>query len=322
MEWLISQIWTLIGLAIFLFLVAAVMAPLETLGWWAGWSKSSPKPLDPKAFQDTLVEDAKTPHKDYYAVYLSGIGVAAADGLAADEIDFINRLEEIMPTAAILTDVYPYSVANNPLTGQRALSPLWKKIRAIQEKKPESLIAMLAINVRNVMQVAVSADPRYGPIYSYGVAEEVARSLINHGYKYGSSQPIYLIGFSGGGQISVGSASYLASLLQAPIHVIGIGGLFSDDPGILHVKRLDQFFGEKDNLHGLGAIMWSGRWKMMVNSSWNRSFRKGKIKPINLGPMAHNAYGGYYDLDVKLPDGTPFCHATAEAVKNAIVAGV
>ena len=63
---------------------------------------------------------------------------------------------------------------------------------------------MILINVRNIMQVAVSADPRYGPIYSLGVAKEIARSLARHGYQLGSQKPIFLIGFSGGGQVSVG----------------------------------------------------------------------------------------------------------------------
>jgi len=40
---------------------------------------------------------------------------------------------------------------------------------------------------------------------------------------------------------------------------------------------------------------------------------------VDLGPMAHNLYGGYYDVRVKLPDGRNHCVATAEAVREAIL---
>jgi hypothetical protein len=251
-------------------------------------------------------------------VYLSGIGVASADGLASDEIDFIHQLRVEMPEAAIITDVFPYSVNNNPLTGQRALSALWNKMRDMQEKNPDSLAAIITINIRNLLQVLVSADPRYGPIYSVGVAEEIVRSLAKYGYRLGSKKPVYLIGFSGGGQISVGVTPYLSPMIDAPVYVISIGGVISDDPGIKHVGHLTHFYGEKDSLQKIGEILWSGRWPVMGQSDWNRANAKGRISKVNLGPMAHNSYGGYYDVRVKLPDGDNHCVATANAVRNAV----
>jgi hypothetical protein len=44
----------------------------------------------------------------------------------------------------------------------------------------------------------------------------------------------------------------------------------------------------------------------------------GRISLVSLGPMAHNSYGGYYDVRVNLPDGRNHCVATAEAVKGAM----
>jgi len=319
MNWVIDQIFTLIGLGLFLFLIAAVFAPLESLGWWAGWS-GKPKRLEEVVGGDVAKESnqAPIPEAEHYVVYLSGIGVASADGLAPDEIDFINQLNAVMPEAAIITDVFPYSVSNNPLTGQRALTPLWNKVREMQAKNPDNLAAMITINIRNLLQVLVSADPRYGPIYSVGVAEEIARSLAKHGYRLGSKKPVYLIGFSGGGQISVGSTPYLSPMIDAPVYVISIGGVISDDPGIKHVGHLTHFYGEKDPLQKLGEILWSGRWPVMLQSDWNRAKARGRISMIDLGPMAHNSYGGYYDVRVKLPDGENYCVATANAVRNAV----
>lgn len=321
MGWLIDQIFSLIGLGLLMLLVAAVLAPLESLGWWAGWGGKAPRLEDFNLTDEEKSNDSEAiPAADYYIVYLSGIGVASADGLALDEIDFLQQMKEILPSARVITDVFPYSVNNNPLTGQRALKRLWQKMRDLQIKNPNNPVALLSINVRNLLQVAVSADPRYGPIYSLGVAEEIARSLAFHGYRLGSHKPIFLIGFSGGGQVSVGSASYLSPMMNAPVNIISIGGVISDDPSIKNVGHLTHFYGGKDPLQKLGEILWSGRWPIMQQSDWNRMKSQGRISMINLGPMAHNAAGGYYDIHAKLPDGRSHCLATAEAVKKAIVA--
>jgi len=320
MNWLIDQIFALIGLGLFLLLVAAVFAPLESLGWWAGWS-GKPKRLE-EIMEGDVVAATDQPsalEAETYVVYLSGIGVVSADGLAPDEVDFIGQLKAIMPEAEIITDVFPYSVNNNPLTGQRILTPLWNQVRKIQAKNPNNPAALITINFRNLLQVLVSADPRYGPIYSVGVAEEIARSLANHGYRLGSGKPVYLIGFSGGGQISVGTTPYLSPMIKAPIYVLSIGGVISDDPGIKHVGHLRHFYGGKDPFQKLGDILWSGRWPVMGQSAWNRAKAQGRISMVDLGPMAHNLYGGYYDVRVKLPNGKNHCVATAEAVRDAIL---
>jgi hypothetical protein len=335
MGWLIQEIFALIGLALLLFLLAAMLAPFESLGWWAGWGG---KPISLKKLPGTdaeeLIPDASggkdlspVPEKSFYLVYLSGIGVASADGLAKDEVDFIDQLQKELPDAAIITDVFPYSVSNNPLTGQRVGTPIWRRIRKIQEKNPDSLVAAVTINLRNTLQVLVSADPRYGPFYSVGVAEEIARSLARHGYRLcldenAQGKPVYLLGFSGGGQVSVGAAPYLSTMINAPVYIVSIGGVISDDPGILYVRSLTHLYGEKDTVQGMGEILWPARRAAMKNSDWNRVKAQGKIKIINMGPMAHNARGGYYDIRVVLPNQKTYCEATAEEVKNAILASV
>ncbi len=332
MGWLLEQLLFLLGIGVLLLLVAGVLAPLESLGWWAGWSG---KPRDLKEMKP---KDAGKPGKqgatgekpavlseaDYYIVYLSGIGLASADGLAPDETDFISQLQRDLPTARVITDVFPYSVNNNPLTGERALSPLWRKVRQLQEANPDNLVSMLLINIRNLFQVAVSADPRYGPIYSIGVADEIARSLARHGYQPNTEpgieneKPVYLIGFSGGGQVAVGVAPYLAPIINAPIVVLSIGGVISDDPGIKYVHLLTHFYGEKDSLQKIGKVLWSGRWPILKWSDWNQTLAQGRIRFVDLGPMAHNSHGGYYDIRVRLPDGRNFCEATSASVKKAI----
>jgi hypothetical protein len=333
MTWMIDEILAIIGLALLIILIAGILAPFESLGWWAGWD-GKPVPMK-KLLEnengepgiDIVLDEERlpVPKKDLFVIYLSGIGVASADGLAKDEVDFINLLEKELPQAAIITDVFPYSVTNNPLTGHRFGRPLWQKIRKAQEKNQDSLLAMITINIRNVLQVMVSADPRYGPFYSIGVAEEAARSLARHGYPLSTNEsipgkPVYLIGFSGGGQVSVGMAPYLSTMINAPIHIISIGGVISDDPGILYVSSLTHLFGEKDPVQGLGELLWPARRPNMPLSDWNRVKAKGRIRLVNMGPMAHNSHGGYYDIRVVLPDQQTYCAATTTEVKKAILA--
>jgi len=319
MTWLIEQIFSLIGIALLFLLIAAVVAPLESLGWFAGWGGKPPRLSEfLKRDLKQLAEKKQPAQKaDAYLLYLSGVG-QSTNQLGPDEMDFIHQLEKTLPRAAVITDVFPYSVSNNPLTGERALSPLWRKLNDMQRKNPNSLPALMLINVRNFLQVAVSADPRYGPIYSLGVANEIARSLARHGYLLGSGDPVFLIGYSGGAQVSVGVAPYLMAMLDAPVYVISIGGLISDDPGINQVARLSQNTGSRDPLYKIGDYFYFGRWPFVVNSDWNRAVAAGTVSFRDLGPMAHNGSKHYYDIHATLPDGQTYCDATVSAVVDMV----
>lgn len=318
-SWAFSQFATLIGIGIILLVIAWIFAPLESLGWWAGWSKGSHTPLKRADLVEKASRFQPKQQKKYYLVYLSGIGMACTDKLAPDEQDFIQGLQKALPDAEIIIDVFPYSVTNNPLTGERALTPLWKKVRDIQLKNPNNLLALLSINIRNAMQVLVSSDPRYGPIYGLGVAEEIARSLARHGYPIGSRKPVFLIGYSGGGQVSVGATPYLKEIIEAPVYIVTVGGFLTDDPGVRQVEHLHHHYGENDPLQAIAGMLWSGRWPILLKSAWNQSLSTGKISLQGIGPMAHNGPGGYYDVNTKLENGLDYCSATVQAVSQAVI---
>jgi hypothetical protein len=318
LSWLAAEIFTLLGIGLLLLIIVSVLSPLESLGWWAGWSKGSHSPSKRADLEQKSRRLRPKELKDYYLVYLSGIGMAGTDKLAPDEQDFIQGLQAAMPEAEVIIDVFPYSVTNNPLTGERALASLWKKVREMQLQNPNHPLALLSINIRNAMQVLVSSDPRYGPIYSLGVAEEIARSLARHGYPIGSRKPVFLIGYSGGGQVSVGAAPYLKQIIETPVYIVTVGGFLTDDPGIRFVEHLRHLYGDKDPLQAVAAYLWFGRWPVMVQSAWNQALHNGKISLQSTGPMAHNGKGGYYDAHSALEDGQSFCDATAQAVSQAI----
>ncbi|MBK8462170.1 MAG: hypothetical protein IPL36_03755 [Nigerium sp.] len=71
----------------------------------------------------------------------------------------------------------------------------------------------------------VPADPRYGPTLNAGLAQQIWRALLRHGYTPGCGVLVTLIGYSGGAQMVVG-ASTMLTLLGVEVSVVSIGGVF------------------------------------------------------------------------------------------------
>ena len=239
-----------IGLIAFIF--AGLLSPLEALGWWAGWYGDRVNTIDP----GTLVEPIPAKTKIIrYAIYLDGIAQAKFQYLPEVDV-FLNELAAILPDdILIIKGLMPYSVINRPLTEGRVLSFLWRLADRLQTSKSVGVIGALiglTILLRNLTVVAVSADKRYGPIYNQGTAQVIYNSLINHGYQPGSKVPITLIGYSGGGQISMGAAIHLKRALAAPIDVISIAGVIGGNNNALKLEHLYHLVGDKDPVERVG----------------------------------------------------------------------
>lgn len=290
--------YLIIGIFLLLFVTAA-LAPMESLGWWAGWSREGEK-KGPAELTETEVTSEAQDEPDFYVLYLSGIGAISGDSFPEEEYPFLHGLESRLPMAKIITDVYPYSVTNNGLTGQRQLAGLWRRIEKLRWKNPNSVLALF-VNLRNALQMFVSADRRYGPIYNLGIANEIYRVLREKGYRPENKRPIILLGWSGGGQISIGAASYLAAL-PSPLYVISLGGMLSDDPGLEKLTHLWHLYGVADSLQALGSVLYAGRWPLLPNSPWNQAMANGRIDIICLGAYTHNSKGNYFDMETRLPN--------------------
>ncbi len=291
-------IYLIIGLFLLLFVTAA-LAPMESLGWWAGWSREGEKKGPAELTEAEGAGDAQD-EPDFYVIYLSGIGAISGDAFPDEEYPFLHGLENRLAGARVITDVYPYSVTNNGLTGQRQLAWLWRRIEKMRLKNPNSVLSLF-INLRNALQMFVSADRRYGPIYNLGIANEIYRVLREQGYRPENKRPIVLLGWSGGGQISIGAAGYLATL-PSPLYVISLGGMLSDDPGLEKLTHLWHLYGVADPLQALGGVLYAGRWPILPNSPWNQSMANGRIDIICLGAYTHNGKGNYFDMETKLPN--------------------
>jgi len=201
---------------------------------------------------------------------------------------------------------------------RRRTAGFWRWLGRIREKRP-SLVARL-IDWRNLTQVFVSMDPRYGPIFNKGVEEKLATVLEEEGYATGSGQPITLIGYSGGAQISLGAAFYLAHELGAPVTVISLGGVLGDDPGLEIVEHLHHLWGQNDMEARLAKMVVPGRWSRSKRSRWHQAVVAQRVVETCLGPMAHTGPKGYLDPDMKTEDGRSYLEVTASAMLAILTA--
>jgi hypothetical protein len=181
----------------------------------------------------------------------------------------------------------------------------------------EAVLSSL-INLRNIFQVAVAADPRYGPIFAYGVSRVIAREAFKAGFRPGGSQRLVLLGYSGGAQVAVSAAPFLKRLLGTAVYVISLGGVLDSDPGLRVVARVDHLVGDKDIMERIGRIVYPGRWPIARASAWNTARSSGVVEVKHLPGMAHNTPGGYMDPNAHTLSGELFPELTARAIASTM----
>ena len=301
-------------LVLALLLLLAFLAPMESLRWW---TRRRDTPTLATLTHD-VDDDGGAPGASsarLFVVYLSGIGTV--DGLSGSrrERAVLDALADRLPDAVVAADVFPYAVDNRGLT-QRATTWFWGRLHRWQ-RVPLASWASKLINVRNALRVLVSADPRYGPTFSLAVAQEITGSLSRHGYDWGVRPPVAVIGYSGGGQIALGASWYLAAL-GIPTSVVSIGGVLSGDPALNRLDHLWHFYGRRDRLQLLGAIMFPSRWGLSPLSAWNRATREGRITRRRIGPMRHMGNGDYFDRHSRTSDGTSYRNLTVDALTEVL----
>ncbi|NJP12128.1 MAG: hypothetical protein HC866_23875 [Leptolyngbyaceae cyanobacterium RU_5_1] len=300
-------IMDLISVSLLAIGFAIVLTPLEALSWWAGWYGD-----EKIEYHGSLVEEiSDRTNIVRYVLYLDGINQGTFAYLA--EVDnFLNELAEALPdNILILKGIMPYSVINRPLTENRPLAFLWRAIDAAVLSNPNHPLGVF-INIRNVVAVAVSADPRYGPLQNQGLAQVLYDCLLSYGYSCDRKTPITLIGFSGGAQMAIGVVPFLQRATGAPIEVISISGVISGNTGEMDVEQLYHLVGKQDVVEKLGPLLFPDRWALYFLSYWNRAKRRGRISFLSLGSVGHNGAGGPFWAETRLPDGRTHLQHTLE----------
>ncbi|HEX7004174.1 MAG TPA: hypothetical protein VF168_08295 [Trueperaceae bacterium] len=308
------DIWTMVTIGSLALLVGGSLAPLETLGWWAGWYG---RRGDELALAKPMVTE-EPGQKRHFLVFLTGVHSVSGETFAKREQSLLRELRARFP-GSVVVEVFPYSVTNRALTGQRVFAWFWRWALSMKlSKRTLSGIAGMVINLRNLWQVAVSTDKRYGPLYNQGSAELILGALVGAGYRVGSGMPVTLIGYSGGGQVAVGAGGHLAQMLNCQVRVISLGGVMSSDPGLMGIHKLFHLVGRRDVVERLSYVFFPGRWPFFRHSHWNQARSAGRISRIDMGPMDHTGPGGYLDSNSRLADSRTYLEATVDVIAGIV----
>ncbi|MFQ4136092.1 CAAX protease [Nodosilinea sp. PGN35] len=309
-RWFADLVWV----GAIALVVGAMLAPLEALGWWAGWYGDG-IPARPSPPAEASGPAAPAPQR--YIVYLDGINQATAD-YQPTVARYLKELGQQLPAdITLVKGLISYSVLNRSLTENRPLAFFWRGVETLT-RRLGPWVGMI-INIRNILIVAVSADQRFGPIYNQGVAQQVYESLLQNGYPTQGGIPLTLIGYSGGGQIAVGILPFLKRALGAPIEVISLAGVIGGNGRVMEAEQLYHLVGSRDPVERLGPIMFPRRWAIAPLSYWNRAKGKGKISFIPLGPVGHQVPGGVLDDQAFLPDGRSHLQQTLDLTLDILV---
>lgn len=307
----------LTGAALFL-LVSMLLAPMEALGWWAGWFGEGLDEPDEAAVVDYhVVRSGKQPRQ--FVVYLDGIAKAAHRNY--DDVQgLLDGLDAGLPGAVVLGDIMPYSVRNVGLTQDRPFARFWRRMLALKLEGRRPLLAF-SINVRNLLQVLVAADRRYGPVYGRGEAQMILNSLLRGGYDLQTRTPIIIVGYSGGVQMGLVATPFLKRALNTSVTMISLAGVMASDPGLAYLEHLYHLEGSTDGVPSYGRVLFPGRWRVWWGSHWNKLRRARRVTLIDMGPMKHNGAGSYLDDEVFIEGQDHRSITTAKIVELVKVIG-
>lgn len=278
-----ATVWFLIMAAV-CFLVAGVLAPLETLAWWVGR-------FSPQAQFIAQPQDGGSDVR-HFVIYLGGINAIDGETLSHREMRFLKALEAGLPDARLVCSVFPYAASGEPLLqAPRFFRWVWR-LAAKRPKRHRTRLKYL-IDWRNFYQVLVSADRRYGPVFNEAVASLMLSALIEEGWRRGASQRVSILGYSAGAQIAIAAAPYLARALDASPAVVSIGGVILTTRGVDGLARVDHLVSGADLLPRLGSLLSVAQWPIAALSSWRKALRLGRLRKIDLGVMRHSGKDGY-----------------------------
>ncbi len=310
----------LLALAGVLLLIWGTVAPIGTLVWWLsqnaeslGLKKQDPEQLPANSSANRNSKSAKRAI-DCYIVYLPGVGDFSANQLSSGEEFFLNHLEQRHPNCVTVRDVFPYSVANKDLGGERLLAPVWK---TAEKADGWFKTANVLIKIRNLWRFAISADDRYGTVYGQGIAAAIVERM-NAVHPIPRRRPIHLIllGTSGGVQVALGAVPYLHDRLPANLTVVSAGGAFDGEAGFDAAQQVYHLKGQRDWVEGIPRIVFSSRWSWTIGSPFNRAKQQGRYHFLDSGPHTHDGDQGYFGQAIANGTQTTYVQLTLEQVER------
>ena len=321
MSGLLEIIGSVITILLVALLLSLLLAPLDSLSWWAGWVRQgTPEVASPPPSSSTEAgaangaaamppsglagQGARGP----YVVFLTGVGTMGRQIDPWEQLLVARIAAGLHDGAVMVTGIFPFSASAQPLTERPRVGRFWNWLGRVRERNPNLLYL---VDWRNLTQVFVSMDPRYGPIYNVGGARSLYGALVNHGYVRHGGAPVVLIGYSGGAQVCLGAATYLQPALGAAPTIISLGGAVGSDRGLESIDHMYHLYGSGDVEQRLPAYFLPSRWPLARRSRWNRALADGRLQRVFLGEMIHTGPKGYLDPDTLQPDGRSNLDVTA-----------
>jgi hypothetical protein len=290
-------------LAGFLLLTWGLLSPVGTIVWWLNQSTNLGLKRQHSLPKNRLKPSENSIKINCYIVFLTGVGDYSVDELTPGEEYFLDRLIQFHPNCVKVADVFPYSVANKDLAGNRFLAPLW---RAAEQGNGWLKQADILIKIRNLWRFAISADDRYGQIYNPGIADAIVdRMNAAHSISLVAPSKVILIGTSGGVQVALGAVPPLNDWLNAQLIVVSAGGAFDGETGFDDVDEMYHLHGERDWVEKVPQVLFPSRWTWAVGSPINRAQQEGRYTILSSGPHAHDGNEGYFGQAI-----APFTHAS------------
>ncbi|MCG6134965.1 MAG: hypothetical protein MET45_09920 [Nostoc sp. LLA-1] len=306
--------------AVFILLIWGTFAPVGTIVWWldqgATKLETRTRELSQRVNGGDGSSDTTSGDISCYIVFLTGVGDTSADQLSSGEEAFLDQLEQDQAQCLIVRDVFPYSAANQDIAGQQIFKYLWN---VTEEADGWLELTQYLLEFRNVWRMAISADNRYGSLYNQAIALSIAEKMEQQQPIPSSCQQptqLILMGTSGGVQVALGAAPYLAQWLPVEISVVSFGGVFDGNEGFNVATHVYHFRGKRDWIENIGGIVFPSRWRWTIGSPYNRARRQERYTVYSSGPHEHEGDQGYFGKEVAQDDGKTYIELTLKQVKE------
>ena len=263
----------------------------------------------------TVATPSKDPAPRHILIYFDGIH--QLDQSHPPRIaHFLGLLESRLPPDSLLIkSLSSYANENTSLEVDPAAGRVLRVLNRWSARWRDawkSLALEIIIQVNNVIKVGIVSDSRYGPIVKYQqalkvyqlLAERVDVSTLAH-------SKIVLLGYSGGGQMALGSAAYLAKMCQANVSVCTLCGVYSGNQDLTSLSTIVSIQGSRDPVAGLCRYLFPRRF-MVSFSQWTRAENSGRVATISVPDMTHNGVMG--------PFGETFASSMVDQVISKIFA--
>ena len=286
-------IWSGFVLVVVIALVG-VYSVMADFVFWEGWMRGLPDPS--RLFPEEISQASIHRH---YLVYLDGIHqseechppkvtgfLEGPDGAIAEDTLLVKGIEA-------------YTITNVGLRSTTFAGWFWQRLFSLQEHHPNGLVRLIcafSVQANNVIKVGISSDRRYGPVMNYELALKIARRLGVMGFHPSHAARVVLVGYSGGGEMAIGTAEILQQLCRVPVQVSTVCGVVSGNGSLDAIEDVAMVVGSRDPVAALGRIAYPGRLPFLFLSNWNRWQRLHPLHRYPIEGMSHNGFTGPFSV--------------------------